>query len=505
MDYHLNKQTLPQLSYALNTAVEVPLDADLTLPDYCPDIERILSCVLCPKVYLYNRSGDRLSVEGGSCVRLLYTDSDGRVRAYTYTAPFSESIPLREDTGDGVVLVEAKPEYINCRALSPRKLSLHGAFSLCVRFAVSTALPYYDYEDGGDLQTKGETLTASALCGMCGESFPMQEDITVGVEIGTLLSYRLSTRITELKAIHNKIMLSAELRLELLYLAADEKRTLSCMSYTLPLSRVIDCAGADEDTVIDGELTVMSDELRLNDDALDGSTLLSLDAKLHFAAMCYREQEVEVLSDAFSTERETQVRREPFSCCADTACRSLTDIGKATVGIGEGIGQIVEVHCEKLSASASVTDGNILISSKLCVGILYENSEGELRYAERDAQFSTKAESAGCDTVERLRASLDSLSYRLIDNGSVELRAELCYRMTLCRRASCSAVTAVSADDDAPGRQPDDAVILYYADSGDSVWEIAKRFCSRPADIMAENSLEGDRIDGTALLLIPTA
>ena len=137
--------------------------------------------------------------------------------------------------------------------------------------------------------------------------------------------------------------------------------------------------------------------------------------------------------------------------------------------------------------------------------MLYENTDGETRYVERDAEFSYQPDTDGRDCVEDLQASLDSLSYRMVDGHRVELRAEICYRLTLCRRRSCSAVTQITADDDAPTKAPDGSLILYYTDGGERVWDISKRFSSRPEDIMAENDLDGDRVEGGVMLLIPTS
>ena len=58
MEYHLNKRSVSQRRNALDTASEQSVDFDLTLPDYCPDIERILSCTLDPNIYIANVSGD---------------------------------------------------------------------------------------------------------------------------------------------------------------------------------------------------------------------------------------------------------------------------------------------------------------------------------------------------------------------------------------------------------------------------------------------------------------
>lgn len=507
MEYHLTKKSLSQPGAALDTAVEQAVDAEVTLPDYCPDIERILSCTLCPQISLSNISSDRLNIEGDSRVRILYLDGDkGCMRSYEYSVPFSQSLPMKETPSDCAVYVDAKPEYLNCRALSPRKLSLHGAFSLCAKVLAASEQTYYDYE-GDDLQVRRETLMTSQLCGLCSECFSVQEELPVNAKSGVsaILSYRVGVRITELKAMHGKIMLSAELKPELMFRCGTDQPQTECMSYSIPVSRVIDCDGADEKTVIDADLNVMSCEMRLSDDALDGSAVLTADVRLCFSAQCFDEKEISVVCDAFSTRQETQVLTAPFSCRKQTVCRRDSDVGKAKIALDEEIGTVRDVHCEKLSATAVTTDAGVTVQTKMCVGVLYENSEGETRYVERDAVFEYRPEIGADQQIESLKVSADSLSYRLADSRTPELRAELCCRMTLCSRVSCSAVTGVSADEDAPEKTADGTLILYYADGGDSVWDIAKRFCSRPADIIAENELDGDGIGAGMMLMIPTA
>lgn len=508
MEYHLTKKSINTVRCALDTAVEQAVDIDLTLPDYCPDIERILSCTLMPQIYMSNVSGDRLSVEGGATVRILYLDGNkGCMRSYEYTQPFSQSIPLKGDVPDCAVSVEAKPEYMNCRALSPRKLSLHGAFSLCAKVEEACESPYYTYEDGDDLQVKSEQIAASSLCGLCTESFSVQEDVSVNAKSGisSLLTYRLTARITELKTIHDKIMFNADLKLELMYLCGVDKPETECMSYNIPISRVVDCEGAAENSVVDGELSVMSADVRLSDDAADGSQLLLLDAKLCFTARCYEEREISVLSDAFSVDRDVQAREEPFSCRTGVICRTYTDVEKTNIGVEDEIGKVIDVHCVKVNTTVAAQGGNTVLHTKLCAGVIYENTDGEIRYAERDAEFSYTPDREGCEEIVRSMTCVDSLSYRLTDSRHMELRAELTFRLTLCCRRSCTVLTSVTADDDAPEREKNGALILYFTDSDDSVWDISKRFCSRPQDVIAENDLQGDSIEGGMMLMIPTA
>ena len=46
----VSKETLVQTVTALDTAFEQPVEKDFVLPDYCPDVFRILKCRVSPSV-----------------------------------------------------------------------------------------------------------------------------------------------------------------------------------------------------------------------------------------------------------------------------------------------------------------------------------------------------------------------------------------------------------------------------------------------------------------------
>lgn len=508
MEYNLTKNSVRTAGWLLDTVSEEPVDVDLTLPDYCPDIERILKCSLIPKIYMANVSGDRLNVEGGACIRVIYLDGGkGCLRSFEHIAPFSQSFPLKDSPEQCAVYVDAKPEYINCRAMSPRKLSLHGAFSLYARVAVEKPLDYYAYE-GDDLQIKSDTEQVSALGGLCSDMFSLQEEVPMNGKppVGSLITHRLNARITELKAIHNKIMLSAEGRLELMYQPSGEDNGVECMSYSFPISHIADCEGVEDGDMIDGRLDVMTYDLTVSDDALDGSSVLNLDMKLCFNAMCWRGEEITLMADAFSTQVEAQPRISPLSFCCERKRLHFTDIAKESIKLdGDNFARVIDVHCERIQVGAAISGGAPLLTSKATINVLYENADGEMKHLTRDIDFNYNPTVDNCDSIEGATACVDSLSYRIIDECTIELRAEIDYHLTVCKNVSRSAVTAVSADDDAPKKTNDSALILYYADDGEQIWDISKRFCSRPSDILAENALEDEVLHGDMMLLIPTA
>lgn len=506
MEYNLTKNSLCTAFALLDTVVEKPVDIDLTLPDYCPDIERILKCSLIPKVYLSNIGGDRLTVEGGACIRVLYLDSGkGCVRCYEHTVPFSETFPLKDSPEDCAVYVDTKAEYLNCRALSPRKLSLHGAFSLYARVMTAKPLCCRTYEEDGDLQVLCEELNASELSGVCCDMFGVQEDIPLSgrENIAAFIHHRLTARITELKAIRSKIMLTAECRLELMYLTDLDSGEIACMTHAFTVSRVIDCPGVNEDSVIDARLDVMTYDMSLSDDALGGSGVLSLEMKLCFNAQCWNERRISVIGDVFSTEREVEPRYEPLSCRCDVRCLSFTDIAKAAIGLdGEKIGKIIDVHTRRITVSAAISGGAPLLSSKLTVGMLFVNADGEMRWIERDLDFNYNPSADDFDSIDAVRADMDSLSYRIVNDCTVEVRAEVCYHMTVSRTVTRSTLVSVSADEDSRPYDEGEALIICYAGRGERIWDVAKRYHTRPGAILEENALTGGVLEEDTMLLI---
>ena len=101
MEYTLKKEKCRICETDFEGASEQPVDIELSLPDYCPDIERILKCRICPGITSGVITGDRLDVDGNVTVRLYYLDSKKQaVRLCEHTRPFSCSFTLKSAQPD---------------------------------------------------------------------------------------------------------------------------------------------------------------------------------------------------------------------------------------------------------------------------------------------------------------------------------------------------------------------------------------------------------------------
>ena len=110
---------------------ERPVDCDFVLPDYLPDIAAVLKCTMKPVVQSKQLSGDRLIADGVANLRVLYLDEARKcVRSCEFTQPFTSTFNVKNAGVGACIRLDAKPNYVNCRATSPRRLDIHGAFSV---------------------------------------------------------------------------------------------------------------------------------------------------------------------------------------------------------------------------------------------------------------------------------------------------------------------------------------------------------------------------------------
>ena len=507
MEYKLNKNTVYAAKYALDSVTEQPVDADVILPDYCPDIERILRCSLNPCVYSRNLSGGELSVEGEAAIRVLYIDSDRKnLRSFEYQVPWSAAIPLKSPAEHCAVSLKCKTEYINCRVLSPRKLSFHGAFSLYAKALCRQPVEFYGYDEDDDLQTKNEAADVSSLCSLCEDHFSYTEDIPLSDRpyVESILSSRVNVKLTEAKCMQGKLMLTAQGELEVMYLSDPDRDSPERLSYSFPVSRLVDCEGMEEDSVCDADLSVQSYDLSASRDALSDGSLLTLELKLCARVTGYKEERVGMITDAYSTDHAVELTKTPVTMPRSLSVEHFSRVEKYTLAVeNEKIGEVLDVSVEAAAASVAAGDASPKIQTKLKVCLLLKNSDGEPFCLERSPEFELSPDVPMKEKAESVCIRADSVSYRIVDDQHIELRIELDCRIVTADMLRCSPVCEIQRSE-ASAREPDDsALVLYYADRGESLWDIAKSYATRLCDLKEENSIEDDSITEPVMLLIP--
>ena len=511
MEYPLSKKTLSVNETVFEGCAEQPIDLDYSLPDYCPDMQKILKCQVYPKIFTRNISGDKLDVDGAAAVRILYLDSVKKsVRCSEYTVPYTCSFNLKTTPQNAVAFAYAKPEYLNCRALSPRRLDIHGAFSVCARVVSKTEKEAVCGIEGDDIQMKTALCPVSTVTGCTQQLFTITEDIELGSgkpPVEAILRSEVRAALAECKTITNKMMMKGDLNLKLLYLTDLDTGATEVLDYTLPISQILDAEGMEDNALCDTQLEVLTYEVRIRNDLSESDTIITLEAKLAVTVTSFGDEEIQVVTDAYSTAYDLDLVFGQTSFSRLLSIFDDTCIKKDTVEVSiDGISKVVDLWNEQCSVKALIENGTMILTGKLNICILALDNENAPFYTERTIDFTQPLDTEGelHDLTVLPKAQVVSISYRLNGESSLDLRTEIRLTAPIFENRTMRCVTSAGANEEHL-RQRDDSVALtlYYADAGEKLWDIAREYCICCDAIKTENELTEDIVAQGKMLLIP--
>ena len=124
---------------------------------------------------------------------------------------------------------------------------------------------------------------------------------------------------------------------------------------------------------------------------------------------------------------------------------------------------------------------------------------------EKTFDFEYKYPIEGNLSSVRMQAYLSqcSISYTLSEQ-KLEFRSEMNLKGVIYVTCRENIVCECTVNEDAPqAKDPRVALTIYYADAGENVWDIAKRYHTSVSAVMEENDLEQETIAQRGMLLIP--
>ena len=506
MEFNLKKNPVGVLSTVLDSVSEQPVDIDFTLPDYCPDIEKILRCRIIPKIYNKNLSGGQLQLDGTTVVNILYSDSKNNVRACEQTIPFNASFSLKEIPDNAVVEISAKCEYVNCRPMSQRRLTVHGAFSLYAKVYTKGEIDLFSPDDDNNIEYDTKTISVSSLSSLCQEQFSAGDEIQAVNKppVELVLNSGVKAILTDYKVISDRLVFNGELNVRLLYLSNTDSSTVNQLDYSIPFTKTVDCDGLDENTTVSINLSVLSYDVHLKSDILSENPVVNIDSRLCATVTGYKNEEVKVICDAYSTEYALELEKSRFTVPDEAEVLVNTFMFKDAVNLSDcDIEEIIDFNVSYQLNNFTINNENIILNSKLNVCILALNSEKEPEYIERCVEFDKEIDNNGFNNISGVFAQINSVSYRIADNGTIELRCEIKYSITAEKNSTYTLVTSITADEENKIKKRNDALVLYFAGGGEKIWDIAKRYNTRKSLILDENALESDILENPQMLLIP--
>ena len=482
--------------------------AETIVPDYCPDIARIIETE--GAVYLHSRElrDGRAETAGTVRVTVLYTpDGEGGVRTLEFAIPFTTESEGRGLQGCTCLMADVELELIESRMLNPRKIFTHCKLVTRLSGCQKTQLTFSaDVEAGEELclEKRREAQHAILLTHVAEKDFTFTEELNLspGREgAAELLTSQVCGAVTETKVVGSKLIFKGMFTVSLLYRTAEG----ACCSTAgeLPFSQIMEVEGASEGAAPSVHLQLTGTDLQIDGDDPEGRQI-AVTLYLHATALLREERELTLLSDLYSTAYEVAYEAEPLNLTSYWESFTRRQTVREVLEIGVVAESVLSLHVTCGAVSVSREGGAAVLRTGAVIRALYLDEGGVPLVAERSVDVKCQLELPEECQITARAVCTEEVSGSLGTRG-IEVRFPVDFQVEAASRVKRVCISGAKLDRESPkDLTGTPSLVLRCLGKQESPWDLAKS-CNTTIDaILAANQLEGEgELPRDTRLLIP--
>ena len=490
--------------------VVTDLAEEFSLPDYQPEMKRLLrvrATVMPPDRYI---GGGRAECAGRIDYSILYTGNDGAMYCanqsgeYAFSAPME--IPSDFDGGEGILCsVECTPEQTAGRVMAPRKLSVKCRLRARVRF-YGTRVPTEGFLDDGSMERLcGETECAEVFEGRS-DAIALADEIISeeGEDALRVISAEGQVFVAETTAGSGVANCRGEVAIKLLCCReGGENATPYAVLRKIPFTQSVPVHGMEVNC--DAMARGVCSDIRITVE--EGRILCEVEAMLAVKGM--RRTRVAYPRDVYSAKRATACEYRTVEIARPIKCGNgnfsvNTSLTLEEAGVRQGLSLV------DLCGNASVTEveserGKYRFSGKCRFHAILSDGE-DLSAQEFEVPF--RYETEGGELPSDIEAQAEVISCRArLDGERIAVDAELSVAMSLCAKGEITLLSDVAVGEE--WRQRGAVSTVCYPDRRDTLWSVAKRYHCPLTELTARNRIASspaadaaDSLAGVKFLLV---
>lgn len=513
MELLLDKEPVYLSETVYDGQTEQGIELDYVLPDYYPDIFKILKCNLTPSVVSYSVSGNQMFIDCIVYIKVLYlSENSNSINCIDQRYTYSKTIELVKGTTLPRVTIVPKADYCNCRAISGRRIDIRGAVSCKVKVCGILGTELLCGVKGMGTETRKNTVNYCENNLFSNRQYIVREDIETGAGggIASIITVNCTASVTDTKVISDKVVVKGEAKVKSLYLikTADGGTETESMEASIPLSQIIDVDGITDNHNCFASLEVMDCDLEIKQDENGDSRLLGCDITVDCKVSAYREAAVSPVCDVYSTCYDSDYTVVPVKIEHSPRLVSGQYGFKTVLECGESeLSEVFDCRCDLQNCSVVTSDSNnVCVSGTAYIQIIGKNSSDVPVVVERSESFEIETDiTADSDNYSfSPSVCVNNVTYSILAENRLDIRATVTINGLFRKISTVNVVDEIVINSEKKKEKNTGfALKLYYAESGENVWDIAKHYNTAVSAVIAENELENEFVSEACMLLIP--
>lgn len=483
---------------------------EFTMPDYIPDIKKVVSAAVKSSVEETGSSESRRDWECDMNFTVLLLCDDGTLHSVSLAG--RQNGDLRCDACADEIGLTGNIENLSVRASDPRRLTAR--CRVCVRAFGKTDIPTEAAIDGTDgsydemLEKKLRSVEYSIITPSVIYDARASADLELGqdeAEIDSIVQCRVCVAVTGTEVNGGKATVRGDAYAEVIYSDIDGR--YHTHTARIPISAETDAPDGAAIAYARGTADEIKASAQSNSNG--EQKLIELDFSWNADIFFVTQGNAETVADMYSVADKIELRRGTIR--PDRLAAVITE---KTAVKGESSSEDLllsrAIGLEAFTAGAEVSgikrldDGSAEIFGTVNVCLICEtddenepNITGEIRIP-----FSVRRECGLSEGAFEYRADAAVTGCR-VDLSGAKVTAEADTAVSAIIWQPFDVETVQGGEKIAPEADDRAQITLYYSSEGDDPWEVCKKYGVRLSDLLEENGVNEQELKGRRVIVIP--
>ena len=389
MELKVFRDVLPAAGADCTAKAELPLETELLISDYLPPVQRIVKCFAKPVVLQKQLAPGRLTLEGYLRCTVYYQGEEGAGLCQTeQKLPFTKALELPSFAATAwTACVEGQTEYLNCRAVNPRRIEVRGAYGLVVSVHAQLSTEVITALSEGGIEQKPVTLAGVRRAATLEKLVTIEGALTFPKPPAAILDITGTAEVRELKRMQGKAVAKGVLHV-LCGWRAEGDAALRSQTADLPFNQILDADGLSEDCRCLCVLEPVGFAAAEGETTEDGAASTTLTATAMLRLSGWRPYQLQCVADAFSTRFETTLTPQTLATESLLCALDETTVLRGSGPLPDAGAHILACFASFGPVSLTRQEGRAVLTARAVVSAFAENTLGEMECYEKALDYA---------------------------------------------------------------------------------------------------------------------
>lgn len=514
----MDKYILPVCIPVFSDRVETPKIYEAVLPEYLPNIARVLRTETIASVDSSQYSDGLLKMQVNLTVRVTYiSEQKGYIKSVTFPFKFEHTFDASriQSSSDTYFTVETKAYVIASSAKTK------GARSVEIKVNTMLSTNIYNCleeemlcpENNTDVQFRTNKVPVSRHIKVSDKPEKLYEDISLDAElpaIAEIADYTCRIVLDNIKATDSAVIYNANAILKCTYRTETNSQSDDAeyvyLTKEIPISAELACDSVMPSDTVVGCIMLTDIDIATSFDPYGENRIINASIGYEVLFDIISDFETVYADDGYCMSYKCDLQRETYKY--DVMCGKLSDKAEISEKIPAERIHFTQITDSELNLNVTgteVSDGKLYAIGKCGTWIMGIDEKGESACLQTAFNTRIPIESVkDANHEKKYLLNMQVMSNEaVLRDGEITVSARVNTDGIILENRSIEAIKQADVMYDTPKPICRSEYIVYYPEKGESVWDIAKKYEITIKDFTDINAITSDNLTDKKTVVIP--